>query len=95
MPRRTLEARLSKELKNSEFTFLGNNPIHIDEIYSLVKNQFPDLCDDEYLCSTHCRNGNNQPEWKHAVRSNMQSMKKKGIAQRTGNVREWIFLPHV
>ena len=93
MARRPIEGRLSKELKEAEFSFLGNYPIHINQIYDVVMNQFPDLCDDKYLCSTHCKNGNNQPEWKHVVRSDMQLMKKRGIAQRTGNVREWIFHP--
>lgn len=95
MARRPLEAKLSKELKDSEYAFLGNNPMHINEIYNLVKNQFPDLCDDEYLCSTHCTKGTNQPEWQHVVRGVINSMKVKGLAQRTGNPKEWIFLPRV
>ncbi len=95
MARRIIEQRLSDELKDSEFAFLGTNPIHLIQIYEQVKNRFPDLCDDEYLCSTHCKSGNNLPEWKHVVRGDMQFMKRRGLAQRTDNVGEWIFHPLV
>lgn len=93
--RRLIENSLSKELRDSEFSFLDKNPILINEIYDSVKTQFPDLCDDEYLCSTHCKNGTNQPEWQHVIRGVIDSMSKSGLAQQTGNPKEWIFLPRV
>lgn len=78
--RRPTEAELTRNLRESEFNFLGYNPIQITEIYELVQVQYPHLCDDNYLCIDHCRNGNKQPEWKHAVRSTLESFKVKGKA---------------
>lgn len=95
MARRPIEKRLSEELIQSEYVFLGNEPINILQVYARVNAKYPDLCDDEYLCSEHCKKGNNQPEWKHAVRSGMQTMKKRGIAFRTGKKWEWIFMRRV
>lgn len=93
MARRPIESQLYQELRESEFEFIANQPIHIHRIYEEVKNRHPELCDDEYLCSVCCRNGNDQPEWMHVVRGCIQALKSKNIAHRTGNVGEWIFHP--
>lgn len=93
MTRRQIELQLYKELRESEFEFLGNQPIHIHQIYEEVKYRYSELCDDEYLCSFCCKNGNDQPEWMHVVRGCIQALKSKHIAERTGNIGEWIFHP--
>ena len=96
MARRPIEKRLSQELVQSEFVFLGYGPINILQVYARVKTQYPEFCDDEYMCSEHCTKGTKgQPEWKHVVRSDMQKMKKRGLAHRTGNRWEWVFMPRV
>ena len=64
----------------SEIRFLrGKGSLRAKDIYRLVKHEFADLCDDNYLCNVHCRNGYNSPEWHHTVRSAIQSFKKKGM----------------
>jgi hypothetical protein len=80
MPR-PIEKELSRLLRESQMDFLGNDEIHITRIYELVKNQYPNLCDDDYLCSENCSNGNNQAQWQHVVRGVLGIFKKKGIAQ--------------
>jgi len=66
---RPIEQQLYKELIDTEFAFIQRGVIEINEIYDVVKVKFDDLCDDNYLCSENCNNGNNnQPEWKHTVR---------------------------
>lgn len=48
-----------------------------EEIYPAVKQAYPDLCDDEYRCDDVCSQGNNQPEWKHAVRRVQQQLARR------------------
>lgn len=80
MPR-PIEKELSRLLRESQMDFLGNDEIHIIRIYELVKNQYPDFCDDDYLCSDNCSNGGNQPEWQHVVRGVLNNFKRNGIVQ--------------
>jgi hypothetical protein len=75
MARRPIEKELCINLKESEFNFVPFGIIHIENIYELVRNNYPNLCDDDYFCSEHCRGGTNQPEWKHAVRSVLARLK--------------------
>jgi 5-methylcytosine-specific restriction protein A len=48
-----------------------------DEIYPAVKQAHPDLCDDKYRCDNVCDQGNDQPEWKHAVRRVQQQLARR------------------
>ena len=77
MARRPIEKELCINLKQSEFNFVPLGIIHIENIYELVKNTYPNLCDDDYFCSEHCRRGSNQSEWKHAVRTLLDSFKSE------------------
>ena len=83
MARRPIEKQLCKELKDSKFRFIPIGTIHIENIYELVQRNYRTLCDNEYFCSEHCRGGNNQPEWKHGVRSVLNQLKSN-----TGNIRK-------
>lgn len=77
---RPIEQQLRKAIMASGLHFLRDNGnLRAKDIYRLVKIKFADLCDDNYLCNVHCRNGYNSPEWHHTVRSAIQSFKKKGI----------------
>jgi hypothetical protein len=75
MARRPQEKILCRVLMDNGFAFVGNGPKTIIEIYDSVQAQYHEFCDDQYLCINHCRKGSNQPEWKHAVRSVLGSMK--------------------
>lgn len=90
---RPIEAELSRNLRDSGFDFLGYDPIQLTQIYELVQAQFPLLCDDNYLCIDNCRNGGNQPEWKHSVRGTLNAFKIKGKALNGPahglNIGEW------
>lgn len=80
-------------LRDTELSFLSNDPIHIEDIYQDIQQRYPELCDDNYLCSDNCLSGNNQPEWKHMVRSVINTLRLKGIAERTANRGEWLIRP--
>ena len=64
---RPIEKELYKTLKENELDFIPRGIYHIEEIYDFIKNEYHDLCDDNYLYIQHCRGGKNAPEWKHAV----------------------------
>ena len=69
MARRPIEKELIETLTENELDFIPRGIYHIQELYDFIKNEYPHLCDDNYLCIQHCRSGDNAPEWKHAVRS--------------------------
>ena len=75
MARRPIEKALYKTLKENELDFIPRGIYHIQELYDFIKNEYPHLCDDNYLCIQHCRSGVKQPEWKHAVRSFLKTRK--------------------
>ena len=54
MARRDIEKQLCTELKASSFNFIPRGEIRIEELYELIEQRFPDLCDNNYLCSEHC-----------------------------------------
>lgn len=92
---RPIEQQLYKSLINSNGDFLGFNPIESKDMYAAVKNQFPNLCDDDFICPHYSKQHTNQPEWQHVVRKFRERMKQKGLAMRTRNYAEWVFLPRV
>jgi len=77
MPR-TIETTLRALLTESEFRFIPDGVYTQKELYAHVKKQYPNNCDDEYLCIQNCRSGHNSPEWQHVVRSVMQILKRTG-----------------
>lgn len=48
-----------------------------DEVYELVSQSYPELCDDTLRCTETCSRGNDQPEWKHAVRRVQQQLARQ------------------
>lgn len=82
MARRPTEKELYKTLKENELDFIPRGIYHNEEIYDFIKNEYPHLCDDNYLCIQHCRSGDNRPEWKHAVRTFLENSKKNNKIQK-------------
>ena len=67
---------LYKELISNEFSFLPRGENKLVYIYKKVQLQSPQLCDDSFLCIDNCTNGNNEPEWHHAVRRALDRLKR-------------------
>jgi hypothetical protein len=81
-------SELYENLIKEEFAFLGQGEFELRTIYSKVKDRYPDLCDDNFMCIQCCKNGNkNDPEWHHRIRAALGSLKdagrnvKKGVAR--------------
>jgi hypothetical protein len=69
-------AELQGRLAESDFGFVSDGSCSLnDDIYPNVKDEYPSLCDDEFLCSDTCSGGHEQPEWKHAVRRVLDMLK--------------------
>ncbi|UTF53420.1 HNH endonuclease [Natronosalvus rutilus] len=66
-----------------------------EDIYPAVKATYPDLCDDSYRCDEAHENGQNQPEWQHAVRDIQQRLadRKWGRIRRHDELGKWLYLP--
>jgi hypothetical protein len=81
--RTELGKELYQLLLESEMSFIGSGEKNIKEIYKSVQEKYPLQCEDIYLCSHHCKSGNDQPEWKHIVRNALQVLKKNGKVTST------------
>ena len=87
---RLKEKNLYKVLVENGFSFVGNGRIELKEIYSAVKANYGEFCDDNYICIENCKQGNNQPEWNHIVRKALYRLKKIGEPVNfSGNRRFW------
>jgi len=79
-------------LMDAHFDFIPDGEIHVRNIYEIVKERYPDLCDDSSLCPPDHKNGYNYPEWKHVVRTALKHLKERGERVSTGNSRGmWLF----
>jgi hypothetical protein len=74
-------------LVDTRFEFIPRGEIHLRKVYAIVKERYPELCDDAYLCSTNCKSGYNSPEWRHVVRTGLNEMKKRGEPVSTSGLR--------
>lgn len=81
--RTELGKELYQLLLESGMTFVGSGEKNIKEIYKSIQTKYPSHCDDTYLCSQHCKTTDDQPEWKHIVRSALQVLKKNGKVTST------------
>lgn len=55
-----------------------------DEVYPAVKDAYPQLCDEDIMCSDICSNGNASPEWKHRVRTVLHRLKDDSESRVSG-----------
>lgn len=77
-------------ISENRFRYLGAGEYHINEIYETIKDQYPHLCDDNYLCRDHCRSKHIDPEWHHAVRTKLQQFKRTGIVSNGHERGYWV-----
>ena len=82
---------LYQQLRETQFAFVGRGEHHLRDVYRAVQAQFPELCDDSYLCAENCSGGHNQPEWQHTVRKALQSLKGTGVVSLGSRKSYWMF----
>src|SRR2546422_3600423 len=90
---REIESSLYQALMDSRFSFMQRGIRTIEEVYNSVRTLYLNLCDDSYYCSENCRQGNNQPEWNHTVRSALNILRSTNAPVRhSGRRGYWEFL---
>jgi hypothetical protein len=67
-------------LVESRLFFLQKGYYEIADIYEIVQEKVPHLCDDEVLC-THVNSANDYPEWKHSVRWALNELKGMNVVK--------------
>ncbi len=70
-------SELYKELIDGRFAFVPRGTADLTLVYGLVQNEYPTLCDDQYLCNENCQSGHNSPEWQHCVRRALDALKRQ------------------
>ena len=94
MPRTITEKELSRSIREVDFGFVESGHRTLQEVYESVQNEFPNLCNADFLCIDCCSTGGNSPEWKHVVRSLLSSLKKKEfsrVQKIENNIGFWFF----
>ena len=86
-------AELYQELVNSEFSIMQRGEHSLASVYKIVKANYLELCDDDFLCRENCAHGNNSPEWQHAVRRALDELKRRDSTEVVKGQRGyWIFI---
>jgi hypothetical protein len=80
-------SELYQELIKNEFDFVQRRTHSLASIYEIVKTNYPELCDDTFLCLENCSSGNNSPEWQHAVRRALNELKRRKSTEIINNQR--------
>lgn len=76
--------KLSTLLTETKLFFLPNGKHSIKTIFNYVQASMPHLCDDKIICN-HKGEEYGAPEWKHQVRTALESLKRKGVVSKKGN----------
>jgi 5-methylcytosine-specific restriction protein A len=66
--------RLYKILRDTEFGCVPAGFHETEEVYELVREEYPDLCDDSIPCRDVCGTDSDQSEWKHRIRTVQQDL---------------------
>lgn len=85
--------QLYTELYGSEFECVPPGFHETTDVYELVKEEYPGLCDDSILCSDVCGNESSQPEWKHRVRTVQQDLLRESDTRVKKLSKGWFYSP--
>lgn len=84
---------LYQALMRTRLGFVPAGEQELPEVYKMVQREFPELCNDRYLCRDNCSHGYNSPEWRHTVRSALNILKKedRGDIRKSDRRGFWLF----
>jgi hypothetical protein len=66
--------QLYKELRDTEFGCVPPGFQDTEDVYEMVREEYPDLCDDSIQCREVCGTDSSQSEWKHRIRTVQQDL---------------------
>jgi 5-methylcytosine-specific restriction protein A len=85
--------QLYKRLRESEFGCVPSGFHETGEVYELVRETYPSLCEDDIRCRDVCGTDQNQPEWKHRVRSVQQDLVRDSDSRIKRLSKGWYYEP--
>jgi 5-methylcytosine-specific restriction protein A len=85
--------RLYKCLRESEFSCVPAGFQETEDVYELVRETYPSLCEQNIQCGDVCGTDNNQPEWKHRVRSAQQDLVRDSESRIKRLSKGWYYEP--
>ncbi len=82
-------------LMDTRFDFIPRGEISLQGIYEIVKLRYPELCDDDYLCSMNCTNRSmrpygKSPEWNHTIRAVLKKLREHGTVTAGSTRGMWL-----
>jgi 5-methylcytosine-specific restriction protein A len=87
---------LRSKLMQNEISCVPPGRHHVSEdIYPQVKAEYPELCNDDYLCEEAHEAGKDQAEWKHVVRDVQKQLadKENSRVRSQDEYGLWLYLP--
>ena len=84
--------KLRRILLETRLDFFPSGKFDNPEIYKIVRQRFPELCDDSYICGHKERV--RQPEWNHKVRDVLRDLKKLGVVANISRGKYLIGTPN-
>lgn len=84
---------LYSNLRESEFACVPSGFHDTEDVYELVKDEYPGLCDDNIRCRDVCGTNSIQPEWKHRVRTVQQDLRREPLSRVKRLNGEWYYGP--
>jgi len=94
MARTIIEKELSKIIREVDFDFVECGNRSLSEIYEAVIIQYPNLCNNDFLCCNCCSSSNYNPEWTHVVYDALSFLKNKDnsrVQKLANNQGYWYF----
>lgn len=85
--------RLYKRLRESEFGCVPTGFHETEDVYELVKETYPNLCEPDILCRDTCGTDSNQPEWKHRIRTVQQDLVRDSDSRIKRLTKGWYYEP--
>jgi len=73
--------KLRRLLSDTNFKIIPPGEHSISYVYTTVKKEYPELCDDSILSSDVIKSGSDEPAWKHYTRWALQDAKDKGVIE--------------
>lgn len=85
--------KLYKRLRESEFGCVPAGFHETEDVYELVKERYPNLCDDNIPCRDVCGTDQDQPEWKHRTRTVQQVLVRDSNSRVKQLSNGWYYEP--
>jgi 5-methylcytosine-specific restriction protein A len=85
---------LYRRLKDSEFECVPPGFHETNDVYGMVRQEYPSLCDDNIQCQEVCSTDSTQPEWKHRIRTVQQGLIRDEESRIQNLSNGWFYGPH-